>query len=126
MGLSSDPKWMRLVLNDLRRLRKPVYITENGLATNDDEWRQRYLKEILSNVQLAIDDGVDVRGYFHWTNMDNFEWARGYAMRFGLIDVDRKTLERRIKPSGRLYARIAQANSIARERDQDQRIDLVQ
>jgi len=71
------------------------------------------LKDILSNVLLAIDDGVDVRGYFHWTNLDNFEWARGYAMRFGLIDVDRNTLERRIKPSGRLYARIAQANSVS-------------
>jgi beta-glucosidase len=112
MGLSADPGWMRDVLNDLRRLGKPVFITENGLASNDDEWRQRYLKEILANVLLAIDDGVDVRGYFHWTNTDNFEWARGYAMRFGLIDVDRKTLERRIKPSGRLYARIAQANSL--------------
>jgi len=112
MGLSADPGWMRMVLNEVRRLGKPVYITENGLASNDDEWRQRYLKEILSNVLLAIGDGVDVRGYFHWTNLDNFEWARGYAMRFGLIDVDRKTLERRIKPSGRLYARIALANSL--------------
>ena len=113
MGFSADPGWMRLVLNELRGLGKPVYITENGLASNDDEWRQRYLGEILSSVRLAIDDGVDVRGYFHWTNMDNFEWARGYATRFGLIDVDRKTLERRIKPSGRLYARVAQANSLA-------------
>ena len=112
MGWSADPSWMRLVLNELRPLGKPVYITENGLASNDDEWRQRYLKEVLSNVLLAIEDGVDVRGYFHWTNMDNFEWARGYSMRFGLIDVDRKSLERRIKASGRLYARIAQANSV--------------
>jgi beta-glucosidase len=112
MGMCSDPSWMRAVLNELRPLNKPVYITENGLASNDDEWRQRYLRDILANVLLAIDDGVDVRGYFHWTNMDNFEWARGYAMRFGLIDVDRKTLERRIKASGRFYARIAQANSL--------------
>jgi beta-glucosidase len=112
MGWTSDPTWMRVVLNELKSLGKPVYVTENGLASNDDEWRQRYLVDILSNVQLAIDDGVDVRGYFHWTNMDNFEWARGYAMKFGLIDVDRKTLERRIKPSGRLYARIARANSV--------------
>ncbi|MGA7912185.1 MAG: glycoside hydrolase family 1 protein [Candidatus Dormiibacterota bacterium] len=112
MGWSANPTWMRAVLNELRGLGKPVYITENGLASHDDEWRQRYLTEILSNVQLAIEDGVDVRGYFHWTNMDNFEWARGYAMRFGLISVDRKSLERTIKPSGRLYARIATANRV--------------
>jgi beta-glucosidase len=112
MGWSADPAWMRVVLNELRDLGKPVYITENGLATEDDEWRQRYLTDILANVQLAIADGVDVRGYFHWTNADNFEWARGYRVRFGLISVDRTTLERTIKPSGRLYARIAKANAL--------------
>jgi beta-glucosidase len=113
MGLSADPSWMRLVLNELRGLGKPVYITENGLATDDDEWRQHYITETLSNVQLAIGDGVDVRGYFHWTNTDNFEWARGYSTHFGLIGVDRKTLERTIKPSGRHYARIAASNSLS-------------
>jgi beta-glucosidase len=112
MGFGADPVWMRTVLNELKGIGKPVYITENGLASNDDEWRQRYLVDILSNVQLAIQDGVGVRGYFHWTNMDNFEWARGYDMRFGLIAVDRKTLERTIKPSGRLYARVAKANAL--------------
>ena len=112
MGWSADPQWMRQVLNELKGLGKPVYITENGLGTADDERRQRYLVDVLSNVHLAIADGVDVRGYFHWTNMDNFEWARGYQVRFGLIDVDRKTLERTVKPSGRLYARIAQANAV--------------
>jgi beta-glucosidase len=112
MGLSTDPSWMRLVLNELRGLGKPVYITENGLATDDDEWRQRYITETLSNVHLAIADGVDVRGYFHWTNTDNFEWARGYSTHFGLIAVDRKSLDRTIKPSGRHYARIAAANSL--------------
>jgi beta-glucosidase len=112
MGWSANPTWMRQVLNELRSLGKPVYITENGLATNDDEWRRRYLIDILSNVKLAIEDGVDVRGYFHWTDMDNFEWARGYSMRFGLISVDRTTLERTIKPSGRLYARIATTNGV--------------
>jgi beta-glucosidase len=112
MGWSVDPTWMRTVLNELTGLGKPVYITENGLASNDDDWRQRYIVDILDNVRLAIDDGVDVRGYFHWTNMDNFEWARGYSMRFGLIAVDRKTLERTVKPSGRLYSRIARANAL--------------
>jgi beta-glucosidase len=115
MGWSADPRWMREVLGELKSLGKPVYITENGLASNDDEWRQRYIREILENVRLAIGDGVDVRGYFHWTNMDNFEWARGYSARFGLIEVDRKTLERTIKPSGRLYGRIAAANALPEE-----------
>jgi beta-glucosidase len=112
MGWSADPQWMRKVLNELKGLGKPVYITENGLGTTDDERRQRYLVDVLSSVQQAIQDGVDVRGYFHWTNMDNFEWARGYGVRFGLIDVDRKSLERTIKPSGRLYGRIANANAL--------------
>ncbi|HVH62981.1 MAG TPA: glycoside hydrolase family 1 protein [Candidatus Dormibacteraeota bacterium] len=111
-GFGSDPSWMRPVLNELRRYNKPVYITENGIATKDDAWRETYLVQILSAVHQAIEDGVDVRGYFHWTNMDNFEWARGYTARFGLIAVDRKTMERTVKPSGRLYARIATANAV--------------
>ncbi|OLB98148.1 MAG: hypothetical protein AUI15_11120 [Actinobacteria bacterium 13_2_20CM_2_66_6] len=112
MGWASDPSWMRQVLNDLKPYGKPVYVTENGIATADDSARERYLTDVLTSVHAAIEDGVDVRGYFHWTNMDNFEWARGYAPRFGLIAVDRKTLERTVKPSGRLYARIATANAL--------------
>jgi beta-glucosidase len=104
---------MREVLNELKVYRKPVYVTENGIATTDDAVREHYLGEILTSVHQAIEDGVDVRGYFHWTNLDNFEWARGYAPKFGLIAVDRKTLERTIKPSGRFYARIAAANALA-------------
>jgi beta-glucosidase len=112
MGFCSDPSWMRGVLHEFRRYGKPVYITENGLSTLDDEWRERYLGEVLTAVHGAIEDGVDVRGYFHWTNLDNFEWARGYTAHFGLVAVDRKTLERTVKPSGRLYARIAAANGL--------------
>ena len=103
---------MRQVLAEVRRYGKPVYITENGIATADDTQRERYLTDVLANVHASIEDGVDVRGYFHWTNMDNFEWARGYTAHFGLIGVDRKTLERTIRPSGRLYARIATANGL--------------
>jgi beta-glucosidase len=112
MGWVSNPTWMRRVLNELKRYGKPVYITENGISTPDDHEREQYLTEVLANVHAAIDDGVDVRGYFHWTNIDNFEWARGYTIHFGLIAVDRKTLERTMRPSGRLYARIAAANAL--------------
>ena len=112
MGWASNPLWMRSVLNELKAYAKPVYITENGIATGDDELRVRYLPDVLEQVHLAIGDGVDVRGYFHWTNLDNFEWARGYGPKFGLIAVDRKTLERTVKASGRLYARIAATNAL--------------
>jgi len=112
MGFVSDPTWMGDVLRDLKRYGKPVYITENGLATQDEAWRERYLGEVLTEVHRSIGEGVDVRGYFHWTNMDNFEWARGYTCHFGLIAVDRRTMERTIKPSGRAYARIATQNAV--------------
>ena len=112
MGWSADPARMRQVLNELKPLGKPVYITENGFATNDDAQRERYIVDVLTSVRAAIEDGVDVRGYFHWTNLDNFEWARGYSAKFGLIGVDRTTLERTVKPSGRLYGRIAAANAL--------------
>jgi beta-glucosidase len=111
-GFVSRASWMRDVLSSLKRYGKPVYITENGIATADDGWRKQYLVDILSNVHAAIQDGVDVRGYFHWTNMDNFEWSRGYTAHFGLIAVDRQTLDRTVKPSGRLYAKIAAANAL--------------
>src|SRR2546430_15981176 len=103
---------MSEVLGGLRRYGKPVYITENGIATSDDGWRERYLTEVLGHVHDAIQDGGDVRGYMHWTNTDNFEWARGYAAHFGLIAVDRTTLERAGQPSGRPYAPIAAANAL--------------
>ena len=112
MGWVSSPAWMRDVLNELKPYGKPVYVTENGIATEDDSVRATYLAGVLGSVHDAIQDGVDVRGYFHWTNTDNFEWARGYGPHFGLIAVDRKTLERTIRPSGRLYARIAAANAL--------------
>ena len=115
MGWASDPAWMRDVLDELRHLGRPVYVTENGISTRDDAVREAYLPRILRSVHAAIQDGVDVRGYFHWTAFDNFEWARGYSQQFGLIAVDRGTLERAVKPSGHLYARIAAANAVEPE-----------
>lgn len=118
MGWSSDPAWMRSVLGEVRALRKPVYVTENGISTGDDALRCSYLTAVLRSVWEAINlDGVDVRGYFHWTAMDNFEWARGYSQRFGLIGVDRASLAREVKGSGQLYARIAAANAVEVEAD---------
>jgi beta-glucosidase len=102
----------------------PVYITENGSAWHDyvtpdatieDEERQAYLRGHLAAVHQAIADGVNVRGYFAWSLMDNFEWAEGYAKRFGLVFVDFGTQKRILKRSGELYARVARANALPSE-----------
>jgi beta-glucosidase len=93
----------------------PILITENGACINDgvhDERRVRFLYGHLTAVHEAIERGVPVVGYTHWSLMDNFEWALGYAQRFGLVDVDYETQRRTIKDSGRYYARIARANAL--------------
>ena len=66
-----------------------IYITENGIATADDTRRVAFIEQALAGVQRCVADGLPVKGYFHWSLMDNFEWQKGYAMQFGLIAVDR-------------------------------------
>jgi beta-glucosidase len=90
-----------------RTSRLPVYVTENGIADARDQKRGAFLVAHLAELERAIADGVDVRGYFHWSLLDNFEWAEGYEPRFGLVDVDYATGARRTRDSARLYARIA-------------------
>jgi beta-glucosidase len=94
------------------RAKIPVYVTENGVADAADTRRGRFLVDHLAQVEAAIADGVDVRGYYHWSLLDNFEWAEGYAARFGLVEVDYATQERRVRPSGELYARIARERAL--------------
>lgn len=99
----------------------PIYITENGAAFPDvvtadgkihDERRLDYLRQHFTQVRLAMQDGVDVRGYFVWSLLDNFEWSLGNTKRFGLIRVDYDTLKRTIKDSGEWYARVIAANEV--------------
>jgi beta-glucosidase len=90
----------------------PVYVTENGIADGSDELRPRFLVRHLARVARAIAGGIDVRGYYHWSLLDNFEWAEGYEPRFGLVAMDCGTQERRIRASGELYARIARGRGI--------------
>jgi len=101
------------------RYNLPVVITENGLASMDwihldgkvhDQARIDFLTRYLSELKRASRDGVDVRGYFHWSIMDNFEWAEGYALRFGLIYVDYKTLRRIPKESYFWYSKVIDSN----------------
>ncbi len=87
----------------------PVLVTENGMATDDDDARIAYTRGALAGLARCIVDGIDVRGYLHWTLLDNFEWMAGYAKTFGLIAVDRDTFVRTIKPSARWLGSIAHA-----------------
>ncbi len=76
-----------------------LLVTENGIATSDDERRCEFIREALASVMEAKEQGAKVRGYFHWSLLDNFEWQAGYAKTFGLIAVDRTTQERHPKKS---------------------------
>ncbi|MCR6711974.1 MAG: family 1 glycosylhydrolase [Demequina sp.] len=84
----------------------PVIVTENGVATEDDAERIEYYSRSLAALRAAMDDGVDVRGFFAWSLLDNFEWAEGYRPKFGLVAVDPVTFARTPKPSAEWYAGI--------------------
>jgi len=81
----------------------PILITENGLGTAIDEERVEYINGAMQAVEDAVADGYDIRGYCHWSLLDNFEWAEGYRLKFGLVEVDRTTFKRTPKPSFSVY-----------------------
>jgi beta-glucosidase len=109
-----NPPGMYLALKKLQEYGKPVYITENGLPDREDKQRPYLLATYLPEIWRAIRDGVDVRGYYHWTLVDNFEWAEGWNLRFGLIELDPETGERTPRTSAAIYSRIAHANGVAK------------
>jgi len=90
---------------------RPVIVTENGIAATDDARRVEYVRRALAGVERCLRDGIDVRGYFYWSALDNFEWTFGYGPVFGLIAVDRTTQQRTVKPSARWLGGIARANA---------------
>ncbi len=92
---------------------KPIVVTEHGVATADDAERIEFITDGLKALHPLIAEGIPLLGYIHWSAFDNFEWAHGYAMQFGLIAVDRATQERTVKPSGRFLGRIARTNTLA-------------
>tara|TARA_R110000824_G_scaffold390760_17_gene587994 strand:- start:31361 stop:32581 length:1221 start_codon:yes stop_codon:yes gene_type:complete len=111
MGYEFYPEAIGITLRDAAaRTGKPVYVTENGIATDDDTRRVAYIDIATREVLKARADGIDVRGYFHWSLLDNFEWFLGYGPRFGLVEVDRETFHRRPKPSAYHLGAIAKAD----------------
>lgn len=92
--------------------RVPVIVTENGLATTDDNQRMRFFPRALQSVAACLEAGIDVRGYFAWSAMDNFEWVSGYGPKFGIIAVDRTTQARTPKPSAYWLGNVARTNQL--------------
>lgn len=90
----------------------PIFVTENGIATEDDTRRVEYYRQALTGLKHAIDDGVDMRGYVAWSLIDNFEWMSGFTPKFGLVAVDLKTQQRTIKPSATFLGNIARRNAL--------------
>lgn len=91
---------------------KPLVVTEHGIATKDDTERIEFIRDGLVALHPLLDDGVPLLGYIYWSAFDNFEWALGYRMQFGLIGVDRSTQARVVKPSARFLGEVAQANAV--------------
>ncbi|MEW6230082.1 MAG: family 1 glycosylhydrolase, partial [Bacillota bacterium] len=112
LGWEIYPEGLYRILMSVKDYGLPVYITENGIATTDDKQRERFIISHLREVARAIAAGVDVRGYFHWSLIDNFEWKEGFVPRFGMVGVDYRTQERTIRPSASLFAEIARTHSL--------------
>ena len=119
MGWPIDPEGLYALLTRLARDfdLPPLYITENGVSCDDrvgvdDRERIEFLAEHLRAAHRAISDGVDLRGYFVWSLLDNFEWALGYEKRFGIVHVDYRTLERTPKASAHWFRDVVARNGI--------------
>jgi len=112
IGWEIRPKGIYYILKNLKKYNKPIYITENGLADAKDKKRAKFIIDHLKWTHKAIEEGIDVRGYFHWSLMDNFEWDKGFKPRFGLIKIDYKTLKRIPRPSSKIYAKICKNNAL--------------
>ncbi|MDP2934075.1 MAG: glycoside hydrolase family 1 protein [bacterium] len=110
MGWGIHPEGFERVLSNLKKYSKPIYVTENGLADAADTRREKFIKDHLYYMHQAIEKGADVRGYLHWSLLDNFEWHHGFAPRFGLVAVDYKTQKRTIRNSALAYAEICRTN----------------
>jgi len=110
IGWDVYPEGLGMLLQMLgRKYRLPLFITENGICTTDDGRRWRYIQTHIREVQKAREAGIEVIGYLYWSLLDNYEWEKGFAPRFGLVEVDYRTYERRVRESGRLFSQVCRS-----------------
>lgn len=112
LGWEIYPEGIYHILMSLKRRNMPIFITENGLADKDDSKRAKFITEHLKWIHKAMGYGADVRGYLHWSLIDNFEWTFGFTPRFGLVEMNYGTMETKIRPSAFVYAAICKNNTI--------------
>ncbi len=105
----------RLCKKYYRRFGVPVFVTENGTCDNQDCFRTKYIYDHLYELKRLNEEGIQVPRYYHWTLMDNFEWIEGLSARFGLVEVDFETQERRIRRSGEFFAEVSSNNGVTEE-----------
>ncbi len=109
-----NPHGLYLALKQMAHFGKPIIITENGVPDHDDDVRPRFIATHLAEAWRGLQEGMDLRGYYHWTLVDNFEWAAAWSLRFGLFSLDLDTGARSPNASAAVYGRIAQANGVPR------------
>jgi len=112
LGWDIYPEGLYRVLLRLKRFQLPVFILENGICTGDDARRWDFIREHLLALGRAMQDGLQVRGYLYWSLLDNFEWDKGFDPRFGLIEVDYRTQERRVRESARRFAEVCKTGKL--------------
>ncbi|HWO07531.1 MAG TPA: family 1 glycosylhydrolase [Candidatus Paceibacterota bacterium] len=96
----------------VKRYGKPMWVAEAGVADHDDDMRAAYITRLIRCMWVAMQEGADVRGYMYWSLLDNYEWAHGFDKRFGLVEIDYDTLERKIRPSAYVYKEIIERNGL--------------
>jgi len=111
--LANVPDGMTMAIRWAQAYGKPMLILENGVEDTDDTLRPRYLLEHLHKIWRQVNENVQIKGYFHWSLVDNFEWERGWTQRFGLWGLNPDTQIRTRRPSVDLYAAICKENAIS-------------
>jgi beta-glucosidase len=112
LGWDIYPQGIYTLLLKLKKYKLPVFVLENGISTPDDELRWDFIRAHLKNIHRAITEGVEVLGYIYWSLIDNFEWDKGFGPRFGLIEVDYRNFERRIRESARRFAAVCRSGML--------------
>jgi beta-glucosidase len=104
------PEGLYRAIKEVEKIRKPIIITENGIADSKDDRRSLFIERYLYSVYKAMSEGSNIQGYFYWSLMDNFEWAEGYDMKFGLYEVNFKNQNRKLRNGSKKFIEIVKKN----------------